>query len=55
MALAKLFGISRQNLCDIEHNPRFLSPKMAAQFADQLGYSNNQFMQFCLEQMGSGP
>ena len=37
--LAKTLGISRQNLCDIEHNRRFVSPKMAADFAPPTGNS----------------
>ena len=44
-------GISRQNLCDIEHNRRFISPKMAAEFADKLGYSRNQFVRLCLQDL----
>lgn len=48
---AKLLGISRHNLCDIEHNRRFISPKMAAQFANKLGYSEKQFVRLCLQDM----
>lgn len=48
---AKNLGISRQNLCDIEHNRRFLSPKVAAQFADNLGYPKNQFVRLCLQDL----
>lgn len=48
---AKLLGISRHNLCDIEHNRRFISPKMAAQFASKLGYSEKQFIRLCLQDM----
>ena len=48
---AKLLGISRQNLCDIEHNRRFISPKMAAEFADKLGYSKKQFVRLCLQDL----
>jgi transcriptional regulator with XRE-family HTH domain len=46
---AKLLGISKQNLCDIEHNRRFVSPKMASEFATKLGYSVNQFIRLCLQ------
>jgi transcriptional regulator with XRE-family HTH domain len=46
---AKLLGISRQYLCDIEHGRRFVSPKMAAQYANTLGYSTNQFVRLCLQ------
>lgn len=48
---AKQLGISRQNLCDIEHNRRFPSPKMAASFADKLGYSRKQFVRLCLQDL----
>jgi transcriptional regulator with XRE-family HTH domain len=51
VAFAKQLGISRQNLCDIEHNRRSISPKMAAQFADKLGYSNKQFVRLCLQDL----
>ena|SRR3990167_8780137 len=48
---AKLLGISKQNLCDIEHNRRFISPKMAVEFADKLGYSSKQFVRLCLQDL----
>ncbi|MFC3908728.1 helix-turn-helix transcriptional regulator [Legionella dresdenensis] len=48
---AKLLGISRHNLCDIERNRRFISPKMAALFASKLGYSEKQFVRLCLQDM----
>jgi len=48
---ARMLGISRQNLCDIEHNRRFVSPKMAADFANKLGYSPKQFVRLCLQDM----
>ena len=51
VSFSKLLGISRHNLCDIEHNRRFISPKMAAQFAKKLGYSEKQFVRLCLQDM----
>ena len=48
---SKLLDISRHNLCDIEHNRRFVSPKMAVQFANKLGYSAKQFVRLCLQDM----
>jgi transcriptional regulator with XRE-family HTH domain len=48
---AKLLGVSRQNLCDIEHGRRFVSPKMAAEFANRLGYSSKQFVRLCLQDL----
>lgn len=48
---AKKIGISRQNLCDIEHGRRFVSPKMAADYAEKLGYSKKQFVRLCLQDL----
>jgi transcriptional regulator with XRE-family HTH domain len=48
---AKQLGISRQNLCDIEHNRRFISPKMATEYAVKLGYSKKQFVRLCLQDL----
>lgn len=48
---SKQLGISRQNLCDIERHRRFVSPKMAAEYADKLGYSKNQFVRLCLQDL----
>jgi len=48
---ARQLGISRQNLCDIEHNRRFVSPKMSAEFAEKLGYSKKQFVRLCLQDL----
>lgn len=48
---AKLLCVSRQNLCDIEHGRRFVSPKMAAEFANKLGYSSKQFVRLCLQDL----
>ena len=48
---AKLLGVSRQVLCDIEHGRRIISPKKAAEYAKLLGYSKNQFVRLCLQDM----
>ncbi len=48
---AKQLGIPQQNLCDIEHNRRFISPKMAAEFADKLGYQKKQLVRLCLQDL----
>jgi transcriptional regulator with XRE-family HTH domain len=48
---AKRLKISKQNLCDMEHNRRFVSPKMAAEFAKTLGYSPQQFVRLCLQDL----
>ena len=51
VAFSQKIGISRQNLCDIEHNRRYISPKMAAEFAEKLGYSKKQFVRLCLQDL----
>jgi len=48
---AKLLGVSKQYVCDIEHGRRFISPKMAATFAEKLGYSPRQFVRLCLQDL----
>lgn len=48
---AKLLGVSRQVLCDIERGRRTISPKKAAEYADKLGYSRKQFVRLCLQDM----
>ena len=48
---AKLLKVSRQYICDIEHGRRFISPKAAAAFAKRLGYSPQQFVRLCLQDL----
>jgi transcriptional regulator with XRE-family HTH domain len=48
---AKLLGVSRQYLCDIEHSRRTISPKAAAAFAIKLKYSPQQFVKLCLQDL----
>lgn len=48
-AFAKMLGISRQYLCDVEHDRKSISAKMAAQFADILGYSKSQFVRLAFQ------
>lgn len=48
---AKLLGISRQYLCDIEHGRRSISPKAASVFAKKLRYSPQQFVRLCLQDL----
>lgn len=48
-AFAKTLGISRQYLCDIEHNRRTISPKAALDFATKLGHSPAQFIQLAIQ------
>lgn len=51
IAFAKLLNVSRQYLCDIEHGRRNISPKSAAIFAKKLGYSEQQFVRLCLQDL----
>lgn len=46
---AKMLGVSKQALCDIEHGRKSVSAKKAAEYADILGYSKRQFVQLCLQ------
>ena len=46
---ANKLGISRQHLCDIEHDRKIVSPKLAAQYATILGYSVSQFIRLALQ------
>jgi len=46
---AKTLDISKQHLCDIEHNRKTISPKRAAIYAKKLGYSEEQFIRLCLQ------
>ena len=49
VAFAKKLGISKQYLCDIEYNRRFVSPSAAYQYAQLLGYSPEQFVRLALQ------
>lgn len=46
---AKRLGISKQYLCDLEHDRKVVSAKKAKQFADNLGYSAEQFIALALQ------
>ena len=41
---AKKLGVSKQYLCDLEHDRKIVSAKKAKQFADILGYSAEHFI-----------
>ncbi len=52
MTLAELagrLGISRQNLCDVEHGRRSVSPARAAEWARVLEHSEAQFVRLALQ------
>ena len=46
---AKQLKISKQHLCDIERGRKYVSPKLASQYADKLGYSQKQFIRLALQ------
>jgi transcriptional regulator with XRE-family HTH domain len=46
---AKLLGVSRSHLCDIEQGRRAVSPERAARFAQALGQSETQFVRLALQ------
>ena len=46
---AQKLCISRQYLCDLEHNRRGLSPAMASKFARTLGYAEEQFIRLPIQ------
>ncbi len=48
---AKMLGISRQQLCDIEKNRRQVSIEKAAEFADALGYPKAYFVKLALQSL----
>lgn len=48
-SFARLLGISKQCLCDIEKGRRCISPKLAARYARKLGYLEDQFIRLCLQ------
>ena len=43
--------ITRQHLCDIEHGRKSVSPKLAATYAERLGYSKEQFIRLSLQDL----
>lgn len=49
IVFANKLGISRQHLCDIEHDRKIVSPKLAAQYATILGQSVSQFIRLALQ------
>ena len=46
---AEKLGCSKQHLCDIEHDRKNISPRMAASYAKILGYSQEQFVRLALQ------
>jgi transcriptional regulator with XRE-family HTH domain len=50
---AALLKMSRQQLCDIEHDRKAISPRLAAKYAKKLGYPPEQFIRLSLQDMVS--
>lgn len=48
---AQKLKISRQHLCDIERGRKVVSPKLAAKYAEMLGYSREQFIRLSLQDL----
>src|SRR5579871_6940060 len=48
---AEKLGVTKQHLCDIEHNRKSVSPKLAAEYAEKLGYSKEQFIRLSLQEI----
>lgn len=48
---AQTLVVSKQYLCDLEHGRRVPSPKLAAAYAEKLGYSQEQFVRLALQAM----
>ena len=46
---ARLLGISRSHLCDIEQGRRAVSPERAARFAEALSQNQAQFVRLALQ------
>ena len=51
VAFAAKLKIPRQQLCDIEHDRKPISPKLAAKYAKILGYSKEQFIRLSLQDL----
>ncbi|HSW70881.1 MAG TPA: helix-turn-helix transcriptional regulator [Gammaproteobacteria bacterium] len=43
--------ITKQHLCDIEHERKTVSPHLAAKYAAILGYSKEQFIRLALQDL----
>lgn len=48
---AEKLGCSKQYLCDLEHDRKNISPKMAVNYAKILGYSQEQFIRLALQNL----
>jgi transcriptional regulator with XRE-family HTH domain len=48
---ASKLKITKQHLCDIEYERKSVSPKLAARYAQILGYSKEQFIRLALQDL----
>lgn len=48
---ADMLEISKQHLCDIEHDRKSVGPKLAARYAEKLGFSEEQFIRLSLQDL----
>lgn len=48
-AFAKILGVSRQYLCDVEHDRKIVSAKTAYEYAEKLGYDAEQFVRLAIQ------
>lgn len=46
---AKQLGVSKQFLCDLEHDRKIVSAEKAKKFAENLGYSSEQFIALAIQ------
>ena len=46
---AKILGVSKQYLCDLEHDRKIVSAKKAKHFAAILGYPEEQFIALAIQ------
>src|SRR5438045_2930873 len=48
---ADTLKITRQHLCDIEHGRKAVSPRLAAKYAETLGYPKEQFIRLSIQDL----
>ena len=48
-SFSEQLSMSRQQLCDIEKGRKYVSAKLAAEYAKRLGYSSRQFIRLALQ------
>ena len=51
VAFAAKLKITKQHLCDIEHERKSISPRLASKYAEILGYSKEQFIRLSLQDL----